>query len=70
MVNGLITGWHEPGASHLALLKAVAGADLVPPPTGPPQAGYLWHEFGDSRLLLPPSARAPGRRAPRARQAA
>ena len=28
-VDGLITGWHEPGASHLALLEAVAGADLV-----------------------------------------
>jgi S-adenosylmethionine:tRNA ribosyltransferase-isomerase len=29
VVDGLITGWHAPGASHLLLLEAVAGADLV-----------------------------------------
>ncbi|MGH3280725.1 MAG: S-adenosylmethionine:tRNA ribosyltransferase-isomerase, partial [Trebonia sp.] len=29
VVTGLVTGWHEPGASHLALLAAVAGDDLV-----------------------------------------
>jgi S-adenosylmethionine:tRNA ribosyltransferase-isomerase len=54
VVDGLITGWHAPGASHLLLLEAVAGADLVN--TAYEQAvlrGYLWHEFGDSALLLP-----------------
>ena len=29
VVTGLVTGWHEPQASHLLLLEAVAGADLV-----------------------------------------
>jgi S-adenosylmethionine:tRNA ribosyltransferase-isomerase len=54
VVDGLITGWHAPGASHLLLLEAVAGADLVR--SAYEEAllqGYLWHEFGDSLLLLP-----------------
>ncbi|KLO32134.1 S-adenosylmethionine:tRNA ribosyltransferase-isomerase [Mycobacterium haemophilum] len=54
VVDGLITGWHEAGASHLMLLEAVAGQDLVA--TAYREAveqGYLWHEFGDSALLLP-----------------
>jgi S-adenosylmethionine:tRNA ribosyltransferase-isomerase len=53
-VDGLLTGFHDPGASHLAMLYAVAGADLVR--EGYEEAvkgGYLWHEFGDSHLLLP-----------------
>ena len=55
VVNGLITGWHEPGASHLALLEAVAGPALVEASYREAgAAGYLWHEFGDSCLLLPP----------------
>jgi S-adenosylmethionine:tRNA ribosyltransferase-isomerase len=54
VVSGLVTGWHEAGASHLLLLEAVAGAELV----GRAYAAavrerYLWHEFGDSALLLP-----------------
>jgi S-adenosylmethionine:tRNA ribosyltransferase-isomerase len=54
VVNGLITGWHAPGASHLDLLAAVAGADLVDRAYGEAvRARYLWHEFGDSCLLLP-----------------
>ena len=61
VVNGLITGWHEAGASHLALLVAVAGPALVEASYREAEAaGYLWHEFGDSCLLLPPrSARRP-----------
>jgi len=54
VVDGLITGWHAPGSSHMLLLEAVAGADLVS--AAYEQAvlhGYLWHEFGDSSLLLP-----------------
>ena len=53
-VDGLITGWHAPRSSHLLLLEAVAGVDLVS--AAYEQAvthGYLWHEFGDSSLLLP-----------------
>jgi S-adenosylmethionine:tRNA ribosyltransferase-isomerase len=54
VVDGLITGWHEPGASHLLLLEAVAGPDLVARAYRAAAAhGYLWHEFGDSALLLP-----------------
>ena len=54
VVQGLVTGWHEPEASHLLLLEAVAGPRLV----GRAYAaaldrGYCWHEFGDSCLLLP-----------------
>ncbi|MET0132649.1 MAG: S-adenosylmethionine:tRNA ribosyltransferase-isomerase [Kibdelosporangium sp.] len=54
VVNGLITGWHAPGASHLRLLQAVAGTTLVREAyVAATRAGYLWHEFGDSCLLLP-----------------
>jgi S-adenosylmethionine:tRNA ribosyltransferase-isomerase len=53
-VDGLITGWHEPGASHLDLLRAVAGPDLVAASYAEAlQYRYLWHEFGDSYLILP-----------------
>ncbi|HXZ69731.1 MAG TPA: S-adenosylmethionine:tRNA ribosyltransferase-isomerase, partial [Streptosporangiaceae bacterium] len=55
IVTGIITGWHDPEASHLALLEAVAGQELVRAAyREAEQAGYLWHEFGDSCLLLPP----------------
>jgi S-adenosylmethionine:tRNA ribosyltransferase-isomerase len=57
IVNGLVTGWHDPEASHLALLEAVAGKELVRAAyLEAEKAGYLWHEFGDSCLLLPPLA--------------
>jgi S-adenosylmethionine:tRNA ribosyltransferase-isomerase len=52
-VDGLITGWHAPGASHLELLEAVAGTDTVRAAYAAAVATrYLWHEFGDSALLL------------------
>jgi S-adenosylmethionine:tRNA ribosyltransferase-isomerase len=52
-VDGLITGWHEPDASHLLLLEAVAGRELVERSYAAAVAsGYRWHEFGDSHLLL------------------
>lgn len=54
VVDGLITGWHDVGASHLLLLEAVAGPDLVAKAYREAvECGYLWHEFGDSALLLP-----------------
>ncbi|MGI9007180.1 MAG: S-adenosylmethionine:tRNA ribosyltransferase-isomerase [Streptosporangiaceae bacterium] len=54
-VTGLITGWHDPEASHLALLEAVAGPALVKAAYAEAEkGGYLGHEFGDSCLLLPP----------------
>jgi S-adenosylmethionine:tRNA ribosyltransferase-isomerase len=53
-VTGLVTGWHAPGASHLALLTAVAGPALVERAYAEAvRSGYRWHEFGDSCLLLP-----------------
>jgi S-adenosylmethionine:tRNA ribosyltransferase-isomerase len=54
VVDGLVTGWHEPGASHLLLLEAVAGRDLVAAAyRAASREGYLCHEFGDSALLMP-----------------
>ena len=53
VVDGIVTGWHAPGASHLSLLAAVAGPDLVSDAYGEAiRQRYLWHEFGDSCLLL------------------
>ena len=54
VVGGLVTGWHAPGASHLQLLEAVAGPGLVARAYAAAlRHRYLWHEFGDSCLLLP-----------------
>jgi S-adenosylmethionine:tRNA ribosyltransferase-isomerase len=54
LVGGLITGWHDPHASHLLLVEAVAGPDLTQAAyDAAVRAHYLWHEFGDSALLLP-----------------
>jgi S-adenosylmethionine:tRNA ribosyltransferase-isomerase len=54
VVTGLVTGWHDPGASHLLLVEAVAGPDLAQRAyDAAVEAHYLWHEFGDSALLLP-----------------
>ena len=53
-VDGIITGWHEPLASHLQLLEAIAGEGLIRRCYSSAHAhGYLWHEFGDSHLILP-----------------
>jgi S-adenosylmethionine:tRNA ribosyltransferase-isomerase len=52
-VDGLLTGWHEPAASHLQMLAAVAGRPaLATAYRAALDAGYLWHEFGDSHLIL------------------
>jgi S-adenosylmethionine:tRNA ribosyltransferase-isomerase len=53
-VDGMITGWHEPQASHLQMLEAVAGPELLERSYAAAlDRGYLWHEFGDSHLILP-----------------
>jgi S-adenosylmethionine:tRNA ribosyltransferase-isomerase len=63
-VTSLITGLHEPKATHLAMLErvATAAAAISAHLCGPCQLarayeearrhGYLWHEFGDSHLIL------------------
>jgi S-adenosylmethionine:tRNA ribosyltransferase-isomerase len=53
-VNGLLTGWHEPETSHLLLLEAVAGRELLERSyEAALTRGYLFHEFGDVHLVLP-----------------
>jgi S-adenosylmethionine:tRNA ribosyltransferase-isomerase len=52
-VDGLITGWHEPEASHLLMLEAIGGENLLRRSYASAlRNGYLWHEFGDSHLIL------------------
>jgi S-adenosylmethionine:tRNA ribosyltransferase-isomerase len=54
IVDGLLTGWHEPRASHLLILEAIAGrAMLEDAYRAALERGYLWHEFGDLHLILP-----------------
>jgi S-adenosylmethionine:tRNA ribosyltransferase-isomerase len=54
VVDALITGMHEPEASHLAILEALAGrAHLKIAYEEAIRKGYLWHEFGDLHLLVP-----------------
>jgi S-adenosylmethionine:tRNA ribosyltransferase-isomerase len=51
-VDGLLTGLHEPRASHLDMLAAIAGGELLERCyRAAIDAGYLWHEFGDVNLL-------------------
>ena len=53
-IDGFLTGWHEPEASHLAMLEAIAGRPLLEDSYRAALAeGYLWHEFGDVHLILP-----------------
>lgn len=53
-VDALLTGLHEPRASHLAMLEALAGIEHLRICYGEAlRAGYLWHEFGDLHLILP-----------------
>ena len=52
-VDGLLTGFHEPRASHLAMLTAFAGLrHLDGAYRAALDGGYLWHEFGDLHLIL------------------
>ena len=54
VVDGLLTGLHEPRSSHLRMLAAFAGPELLGRCYAEAiAAGYLWHEFGDVHLMLP-----------------
>ena len=52
-VDGLITGLHDPVTSHLAMLYTLANRDRIHAAYADAvREGYLWHEFGDSHLIL------------------
>ena len=70
-MTGLITGLHEPKATHLMMLEQVVASAARTRSVNAPisesfcgpchlerayaearQAGYLWHEFGDSHLIM------------------
>ncbi len=54
VVDGLLTGFHEPRSTHFAILDAVAGRAHVEEVYREALSHrYLWHEFGDLHLLLP-----------------
>jgi len=53
-LDGLLTGFHDADSSHLAMLEAIAGRDLLERSyIEASRAGYLRHEFGDPHLILP-----------------
>jgi hypothetical protein len=53
-VDGIITGLHEPQATHLLMLAAIAPVEHLHAAYRQAIAqGYLWHEFGDMHLILP-----------------
>jgi S-adenosylmethionine:tRNA ribosyltransferase-isomerase len=59
-VNAMITGFHEPRATHLTMIRQVIAAAGGGDPAvhldrayqQAQQSGYLWHEFGDSHLII------------------
>jgi len=60
-VDGLLTGLHEPRASHLQMLEAIGGRDQIAAAYREAlDHGYLWHEFGDLHLILPSSEQFAG----------
>ena len=53
MVDALLTGLHEPEASHLDLLTAFLPAPRIKAAYSEAiREGYLWHEFGDLNLII------------------
>lgn len=53
-VNAMLTGLHEPRASHLSMLEALAGLEHLKVTYAEAlREHYLWHEFGDLHLILP-----------------
>jgi S-adenosylmethionine:tRNA ribosyltransferase-isomerase len=53
VVDGLLTGLHEPRATHLAMLEAIAGRATIETAYAEAlERGYLWHEFGDVHLMV------------------
>ena len=53
VVDGLLTGLHEPRASHLAMIEAIAGVETTRRAYQEALTReYLWHEFGDLHLVI------------------
>ncbi len=53
VVNALLTGFHEPQASHFDLLQAFVDRDLLARAYDEAiDRRYLWHEFGDTMLIV------------------
>jgi S-adenosylmethionine:tRNA ribosyltransferase-isomerase len=53
VTDGILTGLHEPAASHLELLSAfISPALLSEAYTDAVRLRYLWHEFGDLNLII------------------
>lgn len=54
IVDALLTGFHEPKASHLNMLQAIAGFEHMDRAYRVAiEANYFWHQFGDLHLILP-----------------
>jgi S-adenosylmethionine:tRNA ribosyltransferase-isomerase len=52
-IDGILTGFHEPRATHLSMLEAIAGREHLERAYRAALRGqYLWHEFGDLHLIL------------------
>jgi S-adenosylmethionine:tRNA ribosyltransferase-isomerase len=53
-IDGLLSGFHDHDSSHLSMLAAIAGRELLERSYAEATAaGYLRHEFGDLHLILP-----------------
>jgi S-adenosylmethionine:tRNA ribosyltransferase-isomerase len=53
VVDGILSGMHEPATSHFALLEAFASRALLERALADAsRTGYLQHEFGDTMLVL------------------
>jgi S-adenosylmethionine:tRNA ribosyltransferase-isomerase len=54
VIDGLLTGFHEPKATHITMLETIIGRDRLERVYRIAlENGYLWHEFGDLHLILP-----------------
>ena len=53
IVDGIVTGTHEPGSSHHELLRAFVGDRVLADATRALERdGFRTHEFGDSMLVF------------------
>jgi S-adenosylmethionine:tRNA ribosyltransferase-isomerase len=53
VVDALLTGLHEPQASHFDLLRSFVPEPLLGRAYREAiDRGYLWHEFGDAALII------------------